>query len=200
MSIPLLIGLTGGIGSGKTVCAKVFQELNVPIYSSDDEAKRLMIEDQLVIEAIRKAFGNESYTQEGLINRKHLSNVIFNDRSKLNTMNSIVHPAVRQDFIRWAQEQQGHPYIMQESALLIEIGAQAFFNKIVLVDAPEDIRLRRVMERDDADEATVRARMSKQLSSEKKRAVADYIIDNDGQQGIIKQVIETHLAILNLRN
>jgi len=194
----LRVGLTGGIGVGKTVCAQIFTELGVSIYNSDTEAKRLMREDIRIVTAIKDLFGSQSYDQDGTLNRSYLAQQIFNSKELLSKMNAIVHPAVRQDFVEWSIEREldGAPYVLQESALLIEIGALKTFDKMILVHAPEALRIQRVMSRDQVTEEQVRARMSKQRPQEEKLQLADYVIHNDGQSSIIRQVIDIHLNLI----
>ncbi len=197
----MIVGITGGIGSGKTICAEIFEELEIPVYYSDQRAKELMVTDLNLITSIKLLFGEESYTEDGRLNRKYIAGLIFNDESMLKEMNKLVHPAVRADFLNWGRQQlKSAPYIMQESALLYETGSYRLFDKVIVVDAPIDIRIRRVMERDSVTEEQVLARMSKQLPSEEKREKADYIIENDGRHSIIRQIIEIHMDLLSNKN
>ncbi len=199
MNNPPRIGLTGGIGSGKTTCAQIFMELGIPVYSSDDRAKQLMNTDPILKSSLIGAFGFETYLSDGTLNREFLSKIVFGDPEKVKQINAIVHPAVRRDFESWAKKKHSVPYILQESALLFEIGSHTVFDKMILVDAPIDLRVARVMRRDNVPKKAVVARMSKQWSSEKKRALAHYIIENDGHRGLIKQVINIHLELQELR-
>lgn len=195
----MIIGLTGGIGSGKTLCAKIFEELGVPVYYSDERAKRIMIENEKVIQAISQLLGQDAYQTNGLLNREYIASKIFSDEALLSQMNGIVHPAVRDDFMAWgAQQLKSNSYIMQESALMYETGSYRLFDKIILVDAPVEIRISRVMKRDSTTRENVLSRMSKQLPSKDKRQKADFIIENDGQQPIIPQVINLHHVIVEL--
>ncbi len=136
----MLVGLTGGIGSGKTTVAQFFMALGVPVYNSDTEAKRLMETSEELKSAIKGILGEEAYDEQRL-NKTHISQLVFNDRKLLNKLNGIVHPAVRTDFSTWA-EQQKAPYVIQETALIFEIGSADFYDKIILVTAPETLTYR----------------------------------------------------------
>ncbi len=192
----MIIGLTGGIGSGKSYCAKIFEKLGVPIYYSDARAKQLMKSDEDLKSQIIQLFGDESYRSDQSLNRKHLSNLIFNNKELLKQMNQIVHPAVRKDFLEWGEIQLNkHKYVLQESALIFETGSHKIMNKVILVDAPVEIRLARVMARDKVDKSSVQNRMSKQLPSAEKRKKADYLIDNDGSQ-LVTPILNIHFELL----
>lgn len=195
----MIVGITGGIASGKTYCARVFESLGVPVYYSDYRAKQIMIDNKDVIKAVKAIFGDESYYGDGTLNRKHLSSQIFSNKDLLKKMNSIVHPAVRNDFFEWGQVQlQENPYIIQESALTVETGSYKMMDKLIVVDAPEQERIRRVMHRDDATQEEVIKRMGNQLPSAAKRKVADYIIDNHEDPKIIARVLSIHFDLLQL--
>lgn len=195
----MIVGLTGGIGAGKTLCASIFEELGVPVYNSDDRAKSLMVSDEQLVSQIKELFGEVSYTDKGELNRTYLSKLIFNDKSLLSKMNNIVHPAVGMDAARWAQKElEAVPYVIQESALMFETGSYKYYNKTVLVDAPIEMRIKRVMDRDQSTREDVMNRINKQLPSEDKRVLADYIIENDEQQSLIKQVLDVHIKLLQL--
>jgi dephospho-CoA kinase len=198
MSSTLNIGLTGGIGSGKSTCAAIFKELGVPIYNSDDEAKRLMISDESLMAGLIEIFGQAAYLSDGKLNRSHLSSQIFNNKKLLQQMNALVHPAVRADAQRWVSAHQNKPYVIQEAAILFETGAYKAFDKMILVTAEEELRIDRVMKRDNIDRASVLARISNQLPEQDKIGLADFIIYNDGSKGLITQIIEVHLDLQNL--
>lgn len=171
-----LVGLTGGIGSGKTTVAKMFAALGVPVYNSDSEAKKLMRKSKKLKKAIIALFGEEAYKSKKL-NKKYLSSRVFNDSSLLQKLNAIVHPAVRKHFLKWAQRQDT-PFVIQETAIIFENQMQDFYDSVILVVAPKESRLQRVMERDGADRKKVEARMKHQLPDSKKKILADYVIDN----------------------
>ena len=192
----LTIGLTGGIGVGKSYCALIFQEIGIPIYNSDHRAKQLMTSSPEVINKIKTVFGSQAYTEKGLLNRSFLADKIFKDKQLRNTINEIVHPVVRKDFLTWVETQKNTSYVLQESALLFEIGLYKKFDAMILVDAPLELRISRVMSRDKVDRNHVLQRINSQMSSEEKRQMADYIIDNDGTQGVIKQILKIHYQLI----
>ena len=192
------VGLTGGIGAGKSVVSYIFELLGVPVYISDIAAKRLMVENDEVKDQIKEVFGNKSYSAEGVLNRGHLSRQIFQNEEKLKQINSIVHPAVRNDFVHWCMEQKDETYIIQESALIFEIGLDKFYDKVILVTAPDEVRIKRVMSRDNVDRQQVLDRMANQMNQDEKIKKADLIIENDGTQSIIQQAVEMHNHLMTI--
>lgn len=185
---PLLVGLTGGIGSGKTTVAKVFIAMGIPVFNSDHVAKEIINSDKEVISAITNQFGK--VYDNNLLNSKKMADIVFNDKSALQQLNNIVHPKVAEHFNAWVQKHQSEPILIKEAAILIESGAYQQMDKIILVTAPERIRIDRVMERDEVGEAKVKERMSKQLSDTKKIRYADYTIDNGNTQLVIPQILK----------
>lgn len=192
------IGLTGGIGSGKSLCADIFEWLGIPVYRSDAEAKRLMESDPVLIAEISELFGPDSYLDSGGLNRKFLAQMIFADKEMLKKMNERVHPAVRRDFTTWTKKYSAAPYVLQESAILFETGLYHSFDRIILVDAPEEIRISRVMSRDNTTRQETKRRMENQWDSARKRMLADYIIDNDNEGSLFRQILLIHRGLLNL--
>jgi len=190
------VGITGGIGSGKTLVCNILEKLGVPVYYADKEARRLMTTDIELKEGIVKLFGEQSFGKDGP-NRHFLAGAVFGDASRLSMLNELVHPAVRKDFNHWATTHTGLPYVVEEAAILFESGASREMNLSVVVFAPEALRISRVMERDQVERATVLKRMQHQWSDEKKMKIADHIIYNDGTQMLLPQVIEMHGKILN---
>lgn len=184
----LKVGLTGGIGSGKTTVSEVFHSLGIPVYNSDKRAKYLMENDPSLRVAIIQYFGEESYRSEGL-NRLYLSEQVFSDKSKLQKLNSIVHPVVGNDFALWCKNQSA-PFVLKEAAILIESGAYKGLDKIIVVTASENVRMERVMERDGVKASEVRGRINNQMTDSERLQYADFIIDNDGIQMLISQVKE----------
>jgi dephospho-CoA kinase len=187
-------GITGGIGSGKTSVCLIFEMLGIPVYYSDTRAKQMMNTDTELKTAIADCFGSEIYCG-GTLARRKLAEIVFNNKTALEKLNSLVHPAVARDFEQW-QSQQTTPYTVEESAIIFESGIAERFDKIILVTAPEDIRIRRVCARDNATPETVRERMKNQLPDNKKIPKADFIIYNDTMQMVIPQVIEIHRRLL----
>jgi dephospho-CoA kinase len=192
------IGLTGGIGSGKSTVAGFFEKLGVPIYNSDKQAKRLMIEDTSLIKGIKNLIGTEAY-REGQLNRGYIAQKIFNDESLLQAMNDLVHPSVRQDFLNWAEKQKS-PYVIQETALIFENGMQEFFDATILVTAPVEIRINRVMARDKSKAEDILQRMNNQLLDAEKEMLADHIIVNLELEQTEKQVERLHHLLLFSKN
>ncbi|MBM3431920.1 MAG: dephospho-CoA kinase [Bacteroidetes bacterium] len=192
----LRIGLTGGIGSGKSTVARIFQTLGIPIYSADIEAKRLMREDESVRSAIQLAFGADIYTNE-LPDTRRLASIVFNDPVALEKLNQIIHPATIADAKKWMQAQQA-PYVIKESALLFESGATEGLDLVVGVYAPQALRIQRVMQRESVNRETVLARMSRQVEEEIKRRLCDRVIINDEQQPLLQQVLDLHQELLEL--
>jgi dephospho-CoA kinase len=193
---PLQIGITGGIGSGKSLVTKIFACLGIPVYDADSHAKELMTTDGILISQIKKEFGDLSYLTDGTLNRKYLGEVVFNQQEKLDILNGLVHPRVRHDFAQWTDRYRDKPYVVREAALLFETGVYKLLDRTVVVYAPEDVRIRRVMKRDNRHEAQVRAIIQKQLSEEEKMALADDIIYNDDSILVIPQVLALHHRLL----
>ncbi len=189
----LKIGLTGGIGSGKSIVARVFGVLGVPVFEADAEGRRLLDAQGPVREAVVARFGADLYAS-GALDRKALGEVVFKDPAALADLNAIAHPAVRAAFRQWAEEQEA-VYVLMEAAILAESGGHKAFDRIVLVTAPEDLRLRRVMRRDGTTEEAVRARMRQQGTDADRERIAHHIIVNDDQQLVIPQVLATHEAL-----
>ncbi len=194
-----LIGLTGGIGSGKTMVAEILQSMGIPVYSSDDHGKRIMNTDTVVIQKITDLFGTEAYNH-GNLNSAWIASKVFQDKSLLQQLNAIVHPAVYDDLIHWTQKEecQSAPYIIQESAIFFEENLTQRFNAVILVVADVETRIERVMKRDQADREKVISRMQQQWPDEKKIPLADFIIYNDGSRSVIRQIIDIHMMIRKL--
>ena len=190
------VGITGGIGSGKSMVAKVFEVLGIPVYYADDAAKRLMNEDEALQQQLIASFGDAIYTN-GLLNRKVLATLVFNDTKKLSLLNSIVHPVTIKDGEAWMKKQVA-PYTIKEAALIFESGANKYLDKVIGVYAPAPLRLQRVMLRDNLPEEAVKARMEKQMEEETKMGLCDYIINNNGQELVIPQVMKIHEILLAL--
>ncbi|MDF2517389.1 MAG: dephospho-CoA kinase [Sphingobacterium sp.] len=190
----LKIGITGGIGSGKTFICRLFEALGIPVYNADEEAKKLMNTDVRIKEKLIAQFGAATY-KDGLLDRAFLANMVFSDKDKLELLNSIVHPIVIQEAKDWA-ERQTTRYSLKEAALLFESGSYKELDYTILVTAPMDIRIQRVIERDDATEQQVRERINKQLSDEEKLQLADFVIVNDGITPLLPQVWKLHQKFL----
>lgn len=191
------IGITGGIGSGKTTACKIFATLGIPVYYADDRAKWLMQHDDQLIDALKSAFGEKVYTSEDVLDRAYLAEIVFNDQEQLNTLNALVHPAVKQDGIRWDKEHQTAPYTLREAALLYESGIYKLLDQVITVTAPEALRIQRVAQRDGLSTEQIKARIDKQWPEEKKVELADFVIYNDGQQSLIHQVYRIHQQLIS---
>jgi dephospho-CoA kinase len=195
----LKVGITGGIGSGKTTISRVFELLGIPVFYADVVAKQIMITDPILMEGIRGQFGTESYTGAGLMNNKHIADIVFNDNLQLEALNALVHPAVFRAFDQWiATIPSSVPYILKEAALLFESESYKMCDTSILVLAPEQARIKRVMERDQATEPQVRARINKQFSDDQKLQLAEHLIHNDESQSVVLQVMELHKSFSNI--
>jgi dephospho-CoA kinase len=192
------IGITGGIGSGKTTASRFFATLGVPVYYADERAKWLMTHDTELKQAIRSAFGEAAYEAGGALNREYLAREVFNDPKRLLQLNALVHPAVGRDGLAWHEAQRGAPYTLKEAALLFESGAYRLLDRVIVVYAPRALRIERVMRRDGVDQAAVEARMARQMPEEDKLALADHVIYNDGSRALIPQVWALHRQLLAL--
>lgn len=194
----LKIGITGNIGSGKTTVSKVFEILGVPVFYADDAAKEVMVTDDILIDGLKEAFGDCAYFDDGSLNRKHIANIVFNDTAQLAKLNSLVHPAVFRAFDTWSAEITGVPYILKEAALLFESTSYMVCNKNIMVTAPLELRIKRVMQRDDLTREEILSRDSRQFSEEKKTGMADFVIRNDDTELVIPQVLKLHELFLSL--
>lgn len=193
----LKIGITGGIGSGKSTVCKVFEQLGIPVFYADSAAKEVMVNDNQLVESIVNIFGIDAYLADGNLNRSHLANIVFNDESQLAKLNALVHPAVFRAFSKWLSVQNSH-YVLKEAALLFESGSYKQCDKTILVSSPLDLRISRVMLRDGSSREQVQARIDKQFSDVEKMKLADYFIVNDDQHPIISQVLSLHQQFLTL--
>lgn len=191
----LKIGLTGGIGSGKTTVAKIFELLNVPVYYADAASKRLYHTDKNLISALKKKFGEDIYTNE-ILNRTKLAEIVFNDPRKLALLNQLVHPLTIQDAQNWMKLQTA-PYIIKEAALLFETGSASDLDYIIGVNAPLSIRIQRVMERDSITREQVLSRMDQQMDEDIKMSLCEFVITNGEQELLIPQVLSLHEKLKN---
>ncbi len=192
----LKIGLTGGIGSGKTTVAKIFELLQVPVYYADSASKRLYDTNEELAEGIKETFGPSMF-RDGRLDRAALARVVFNDPQKLSMLNALVHPLTIKDAEEWMQRQSA-AYVIKEAALIFESGSGASLHAIIGVRCPEAVRIERVMNRDGLSEAEVRSRMCHQIEEDIKMKLCDYLIDNDEQSLVIPQVLRLHETLLEL--
>jgi dephospho-CoA kinase len=190
----LKVGLTGGIGSGKSTVAKIFEVLGIPVYYADDAAKQIMNTDKQLKAALIKNFGEKTYQGEQL-NRTYLASVVFADKQKLELLNSLIHPVTIRDANRWILEQTS-PYIIKEAALLFESGANKYLDLVIGVYAPAELRIQRAMQRDNTTREEVLQRMSRQMDEDAKMKLCNFIITNDEQQLVTPQVLKLHERFL----
>lgn len=186
-----LIGLTGGIGAGKSMVASIFGTLGIPVYESDARAKWLMNHDPALKQQIEELFGSSAY-HNAQLNRGWIAEQVFVKKDLLQKLNQIVHPAVKQDALQWANaiEQAGAPYVLKESAILFEENLTEEMDGILLVVAPVQTRIQRVMERDGITQQQIEERMNHQWPDEQKIALADYVIYNDGERPLLEQIMD----------
>jgi len=190
----LKVGITGGIGSGKTTVCRIFEMLNTPVYYADDRAKWLMQHDPDLKKNLIQLFGETIYLEDGSLNRKHLGSLVFGDKKLLTQLNKLVHPAVFLDGEQWFKSKNTN-YAIKESALFYETGSYLNMDKMIVVTTEREERIRRVMLRDGLARAAVEARMDKQLPEEEKIAKADFVIYNNGRELLIPRVMEIHRVI-----
>ncbi len=183
------IGITGGIGSGKSFISGVFGKLGIPVYNSDTRAKELMNTSPHLIERIQEIFGSRAYFQHQL-NRKYIASAVFSDKNLLNKLNTIVHPAVETDFLQWCSSQKDNTYVLKEAAILFESGAYKKLDAVILVSAPEKVRISRVVQRDKTSVDEVKKRINSQWTTEKLISLADFLIENNDNKLILPQIIE----------
>jgi len=192
----LKIGLTGGIGSGKTIIAGIFNVLGIPVFDADRQAKFIMEADKELVLSIQNAFGEESYIN-GKLNRSYIANIVFNDADKLNVLNALVHPATIHAANAWMGNQTT-PYVIKEAALMFESGSASNLDYVVGVYAPQHVRIKRVMERDKVTRDQVLSRMSHQINEVIKMKLSDFTVLNDEQHLVIPQVLQLHEKFVEL--
>ncbi|MEM7109668.1 MAG: dephospho-CoA kinase [Bacteroidota bacterium] len=188
----LQIGITGGIGSGKSLICKIYSTLGVPVYNADSRARWLMKNQEDLKKEIKSTFGKEAYDEKGNIQRGYLAGKVFKDLDELAKLNALVHPAVGRDYQVWQQHQETD-YTIKEAALMFESGSYKGLDYVINVSAPEEIRIRRVLKRDTfRSETEIRAIIEKQLPETERIRRSDFVITNDGKQMVISQVLELH--------
>lgn len=188
-----IVGLTGGIGSGKTTVAKLFSELGVPVYIADDEAKKLTNSSKVIRRKLIELLGDQTYI-DGNLNRKYVADKIFNDKVLLNSVNAIIHPKVAAHFEKWVLRQKGN-YVIKEAAILFENGGYKKCDVVILVVAPKALRMQRIIERDNASQAEIEQRMDNQWSDNKKKKLANFIIENIEINATRQQVQSIHKSL-----
>ena len=193
----LKIGITGNIGSGKSTACKIFEMLGAKVYSADERA-RLLMQKPEIIRAITNIFGNDILDSEGKIDRKKLGGIVFKNEAKLKQLENIIHPATEKDFAEWCIAHKDESYILKEAAILFESGTNKGLNKIIVIHADESIRINRVVERDNSTPELILQRSKHQWSEAEKLKRADYIIENNGQELLIPQIINIHHVLMGI--
>ena len=201
MNKTLLVGLTGGIGSGKSTVAKIFQLLKVPVYFADDRGKWLLTHDQILKDKVISLFGKESYLEDGRPNRSLLADKVFSNTNELEKLNALVHPAVATDFEEWVNQNKGLPYLLKEAALLFENDSYKALDYTISVMAPKALRLQRVLLRDiQRSEEQVLQIIDKQVSDNERKRLSDFLIENNGKKSLISQVLAMHKQLISTRD
>src|SRR5687767_7212122 len=190
------VGLTGGIGSGKSTVAQIFEVLGIPVYYADIAAKKIMNEDEGLRSAISNIFGEQAYTND-ILDRKYISSIVFTDPVKLQQLNALVHPATKKDGETWMQKQTS-PYAIHEAALIFEAKVSDRLDHVIGVSSPIELRIKRAIERDKVSREEVLKRMDQQLDEELKMSKCDFVLINDEQQLLIPQVLELHKKLISL--
>ena len=193
------VGITGGIGSGKSTVCRVFELLGVPVYYSDAEAKTILDADPEVNAAVLKLFGAGVKNEAGMIDRKKIAAIVFTEKDKLEKLNSIVHPAVGKHFDDWCKKNADAPFILKEAAILYESGAYKQVDKVIVVTAPEALKIERLQKRDGLSTAEIRKRINSQMSDAEKTGRADFVIANDEQSLLIPQVVSLYGQLTNAK-
>lgn len=183
------LAVTGGIGSGKSYVAAMLSRWRIPVYNTDEEARRLMVESERIRQDLTALLGPEAYTRDGALDKRRIASYLFASPRHAERINGLVHPVVRDDFLAWVERQE-RPLVAMECAILFESGFDRLVDKVLLVRAPGDVCLKRAMRRDCASEEAVKARMAAQMSDEERCAKADYIIDNDGNSDVERRLEE----------
>jgi dephospho-CoA kinase len=192
------IGLTGGIGSGKSYIAKVFEALDIPVFYADNEAKKILNEPQIIINVSEVLQTNIIDTATGLANRKKIASIVFNDPEKLKLLNQIIHPAVEQNFIIWCANHAQKKYVIKEAAILFESGSYKKLDGVICVVSPLELRLKRLAVRDNESEAEILKRINNQWSDEQRIALSNWVIHNDERSPVLSQVLLVHQKIIIL--
>jgi dephospho-CoA kinase len=196
----LRIGITGGMGAGKSTICKIFGQLGISIYDADARAKWIMNNDKELKKAIISNFGWDAYTRNDDLNREYLAKVVFNNQNQLEILNSIVHPAVESDYEQWAIQHKDEPYSLKEAALLFESNSFKTLHKVIVVNSPIETRIERIIKRDHVKREDILKRIQNQTTDRQRMSMADWIIYNDGVHSLIEQTMKVHNQILEIKN
>jgi dephospho-CoA kinase len=189
------VGITGGIGSGKTIICKIFEELGIPVYYADDRGKYLMNSNPDLKNSIINLLGKKAYSNDEL-DRKYIGSIVFNNPEKLEELNKLVHPVVKEDGIKWHNCQKNVPYTLRESAILIESGIVNQMDRVIVVNADIDVRINRVMKRDNVEKSDIMKRIENQITDAERSKYAHFVIDNNGDIPLIPQIVGIHKKIV----
>lgn len=187
-----IIGITGGIGSGKSLICKIFSTINIPVYDADSQAKYLINNDLSLKNSIKNLLGENAYTPTGEYNRAWVASQVFNNPDLLKKLNSLVHPCVHEDAHDWVKKFSNSPFLLYEAALMKAAGDNNFFDKVIVVNAPIDLRIKRIQARDNRSEQEIKDIMTRQISDEERLKIADYVIENDDKKAVLSQVLELY--------
>lgn len=193
----LKVGITGGMGSGKSTVCNILKNLGVPVFNSDNVGRKLLNNDDQLKSEIKKNFDSDMYTSTGSIDRERMAKLVFNNPDELKKLTKLVHPRVNAEYEIWCKKNEKRPYVVKEAAILFETGQHKELDKIVTVFCPKDERIRRILKRDDTTQESIEKRMLHQYSDAERNALADFIIMNDGKEDLLPQVMELHELLLN---
>lgn len=192
-----IVGITGGIGSGKSVVCKIFEQLKIPVYEADSAAKLLYDKYPELKQSIKDLVSEEAIDKNGNINRKKLAEIVFNDDEKLAVLNKLVHPLVKWDFENWVDSHKGYPYVLKEAAILFESGANKQCDQVIAVISPLELRIERIRQRDKKSKAEIEKIIATQLNDEELIKRSDFVIYNDERQMLVPQVLKIHGEIMS---
>ena len=191
-----IIGITGGIGSGKSLICKIFSMMNIPIYDADSRAKYLINNDLFLKNSIKTLLGKNAYLPTGKYNRKWVASQVFNNPDLLKQLNSLVHPCVHKDSHDWVKKYSKSPFLIYEAALMKAVGDNNMFDKVIVVNAPINLRIQRIQVRDKRSEQEIKDIIARQISDEERLKIADYVIENDDKEPVLEQVLELYEIIV----
>jgi dephospho-CoA kinase len=192
------IGITGGIGSGKSIVCKVFELLGVPIFYADNEAKKIY-DDEHVKAILINRYGHEIYLPDGKLNKEKLSKIIFSNQDELKYINSLIHPLVAKAYSEWCEKHKHFPYTLKEAAILFESGAYKELDKVITVSAPVELRINRVMKRDNLSRMQIEERINNQWTEEERIKHADFVIYNNDEHLVIPQILDLHKKLMDFK-